>query len=666
MKLIIVESPTKAKTLKRFLGDDYQVIASMGHVRDLPKSKLGIETNKDFKPTYEVVPGKEETVEKLTKSSQKAKEILLATDLDREGEAIAYHVKYLISQNISNSKFKRIVFHEITKSAILAALAKPTSINRNLVAAQQARRVLDRLVGYQLSPLLWRKVRRGLSAGRVQSVTVRLVIDREKEIERFKPREYWEIKAELRKKNKKGTEFTADLYKISGENIEIGNKKTAEKVIKDLGKASYSIDSVAKREINQNPPPPFITSNLQRMAVNLFDWSSKKTMREAQQLYENGFITYHRTDSFSLASSAVTQARKFILKEFGKDYLPEIPRKFKVRSKLAQEAHEAIRPTRLNRDERRIEARSGKPAFKLYQLIKKRFLACQMAACLVDKTTIIIRADGTYLLRTVGEIEKFDGWRKLYKRADKAEQQDTSPIQLPEVEENELLQLIKVLSDQKFTQPPSRYSESSLIKTLEKLGIGRPSTYAPTISTIQDRKYVEKKEGRFYPTQIGMAVTKFLEKHFPKIMDYYFTAQMEDEFDKIAQGKRKWVPVIKTFYQPFGKQIKEVKEKAKRVKIETEKTGKKCPECKKGKEVIRIGRFGKFLSCSRFPECRYTKNYVEKIGLKCPKCKKGDIVARRTRKGKQFYGCSKYPDCDWASWKNPKLDEKSKKKKKLV
>jgi DNA topoisomerase-1 len=646
MNLVIVESPTKARTLTRFLKDKYTVMASMGHIRDLPKSQLGVDVKHDFKPDYQIPEGKEAVAKQLTAASQKAQTVFLATDPDREGEAIAYHVMKLVG---NGTKFSRITFHEITKQAILDSLEHPGSLNLQLVHAQQARRILDRLVGYNLSPLLWRKVRKGLSAGRVQSVTVRLILDRENEIEGFKPQEYWEIGALVNKKGDSKTKFQVDLYKIGDKKAEVKDGKTAKKIVADLKRAGYLVKSIDKRQTKQSPPPPYITSTLQRAAANLFGWSSKKTMREAQRLYENGYITYHRTDSVNLAASALAQARTYIKAKFGKEFLPDKSRVFKTRSKLAQEAHEAIRPTSLKRDEAKLQKRAGAAGYKLYQLVFKRFVASQMAARLVDKTTVEVAAD-KYLLQAKGEVEQFAGWKKLYGKTHKEEE----ALQLPELEEKEKLQLIKVLSEQKFTQPPPRYTESSLIKTLEKLGIGRPSTYAPTISTILYRKYVEKIEGSFYPTRLGKAVTIFLQKYFPKVMDYEFTAGMEDELDKIAQGNRKWVPVLRDFFQPFAKQVDEVKEKAKRVKIEVEKTGRVCPECKKGEVVIRLGRFGRFLSCSRFPDCKYTENYVQKVGKKCPECKKGDVVVRRSKKGRRFFGCSRYPECKWASWKQPK------------
>lgn len=650
MNLVIVESPTKARTLSRYLGDGYKVMASMGHIRDLPHSELGVDVAHNFKPSYQLVAGRELVLKELVRESKKSKTVFLATDPDREGEAIAYHVREVLGDH---RKYLRITFHEITKEAIKQALANPGKINLQLVDAQQARRVLDRLVGYNLSPLLWKKVRKGLSAGRVQSVAVRLIVDKEKEIEAFKPEEFWRLGARLRKITGKG-EFVAELVMIQGKKAKVSHKKQAEKIVTELKKAGYQVSQVIQKQTHQSPPPPFITSTLQRAGANLFGWSSKKTMREAQRLYESGYITYHRTDSVSLAAKAVVTARAYIAQKYGKKYLPEKARAYRTSSKLAQEAHEAIRPTRLERDHLKIQKRTGGHGLKLYELVRRRFLACQMAARVVDKTKVTIVAD-KYTLEANGEVERFDGWKRLYKK--QAEQEGA--LQLPQLQDGEKLQLIKVESEQKFTQPPARFSESTLIKTLEKLGIGRPSTYAPTISTIQLRKYVEKREGFFCPTTLGKAVTEFLQKYFREIMDYDFTAGMEDDLDKIAAGKREWVPVIKQFYQPFEKILNQVKEKAKRVKIETQKTGKKCPVCGQGEEVIRLGRFGKFLSCSRFPQCKYTANYLEETGQSCPECKKGRVILRTTRKGRQFYGCSRFPQCQWASWHKPTCPPKS-------
>lgn len=633
MNLIIVESPTKAKTLNRFLGKDYQVEATMGHIKDLPKSQLGIDVKNNFKPDYQEMPKKLEVIKLLQKEGKKAKAIYIASDPDREGEAIAYHVKEIID----GAKSKRITFHEITKEAVEEAIAHPRAIDKNLVDAQIGRRVLDRLVGYELSPLLWRKVRRGLSAGRVQSVAVRLIVEKEKEIEKFKPEEFWQIFVDV--KAKKG-KFSVELIKK-----EVHEKKTADKVVGDLKKAKYVVADVKKREVKKSPYPPFTTSTMAQAAANVLGFSAKRTMRAAQGLYEEGLITYHRTDSTNIAMVAVNMARNFIRKEYGEKYLPETPRFYKTTSKVAQEAHEAIRPTNIAKT--KVE---GGDVAKLYQLIWRRFVACQMTLGVVDQTTIDVKAD-SYLLRATGSIVKFDGWRKVMPA------KVTGEIELPEVAKDEKLTKIKVNPIQKFTEPPARFNEASLIKTLEKLGIGRPSTYAPIISTIQVRQYVEKKEGRFFATPVGTAVTEFLLKNFPEVLDYQFTADMENDLDRIANGEREWRQDIKAFYGPFHKKLLDVTKNSKRIAIPTEKTGEKCPECKKGDLVIRIGRFGKFISCSNFPECKYTAKYVEKIGMKCPKCKKGEVIVKKTGKWRQFFGCSRYPDCDWASWKNPKLEK---------
>ena len=645
MDLVIVESPTKAKTLSRFLGKGYELEATMGHIKDLPKTKLGIDVEKNFKPEYVLIEKKIEAIEKIKKAAKKAGKIYLATDPDREGEAIAMHVK----DELSGKQISRIVFHEITKTAVEKAIKNPRAIDKNLVEAQISRRVLDRLVGYKLSPLLWKKIRRGLSAGRVQSVTVRLIVEREREIEKFKPVEYWEIFCEL--KTPRAEQLVVKLIKIDDEKADIKNKKTAEKVISDLKKTDYKVSDVKKREVRRNPYPPFITSTMAQGCARLFFWSAKKTMSVAQKLYEEGLITYHRTDSTFVSETAIEKVRNYIKKEVGKEYLSVEKRIYKTKSKVAQEAHEAIRPTRMARATIQ-DSRFKKDAEMLYGLIWKRFVASQMAASIYDETVIEVLAK-QYLLRVGGQIMKFDGWRKILSR-----KKENGAVQLPEVSVNEVLQLIKVNSDQKFTEPPARFNEASLIKTLEKLEIGRPSTYAPIISTIQFRNYVEKKEGRFYPTPVGVAVNDFLIKNFPDVFEYQFTAEMEDGLDKIAAGKSEWETSMKKFWNPFEKKLKDVEKNSKRVKIETEKLGKKCPKCKKGELVIRIGRFGKFISCSRFPDCDYTEKYLEKIGMKCPDCKKGDVIVKKTRKERQFFGCSRYPDCEFASWKNPKVRKK--------
>lgn len=668
MDLIIVESPTKARTLNKFLGSDYLVESTMGHVRDLPKSKLGIDVDHDFKPDYVFVQKKKDVVQRIKKEALKADKVYLATDPDREGEAIAHHVAELLTEK-KKLPLQRIVFHEITESAVKHALETPGEINGQLVDAQQARRVLDRLVGYKLSPLLWKKIRRGLSAGRVQSVTVKLIVEREREIEAFKPNEYWEIFSEVKSENSKGQNFLVKLVGKDKEKIKVSNKDEAAKAVSDLEKSTYAISSINKREVKKNPPAPFTTSTLTQAAARNYFWSAKKTMSIAQRLYEEGLITYHRTDSTNLSQQALTMARSFIKDRYGESYLPEKSRMYKVKSKVAQEAHEAIRPTDLIVSNVNVDG-VGKDAELLYSLVWRRFLACQMAQAVFDETTIKVSAkyDGVdYLLQVGGQILKFDGWKVLYPTASSAyptvssvhsnkeyKNTEEGELQLPEVEEGEKLQLVKVISDQKFTEPPPRYNEASIVKTLEKLGIGRPSTYAPTISTIQDRQYAEKNEGRFYPTSLGIAVNDFLVKYFPDVVDYQFTASMEGDLDRIAKGEKEWVPVIKEFWGPFSGKLAAVEEKAERVKIEVKKTGEKCVKCSEGEQVIRVGRFGKFLSCSRFPDCDWSAPYLETLKIKCPDCGEGDVIMRKTKKGKRFFGCSRYPECKFASWKKPK------------
>ncbi|KKR57518.1 MAG: topoisomerase protein [Candidatus Woesebacteria bacterium GW2011_GWC2_40_30] len=650
MELIIVESPTKARTLGRFLGGSYVVEATAGHIKDLPKSKLGIEVENNFKPDFADIPKKKDIIKNLKTEGKKAKIVYLATDPDREGEAIAEHVAEILN---ADSKIKRIVFHEITKEAVEKAIQNPREVDKNLVDAQIARRVLDRLVGYKLSPLLWKKIRRGLSAGRVQSVAVKLIVEKERA---FKSEEYWEIYSKVKGERQEIKDFDIELVKINEKTAEVKNKKDADGIVSDLEKAKYTVFDVRKKEVSKNPYPPFTTSTMTQAASRIFGWSSKRTMSIAQKLYEEGLITYHRTDSFNLSSQAVDTVRKYIEKEFGRNYLPDTPRAYKTQSKVAQEAHEAIRPTNINSKLQIADDKWGHDEETLYKLIWSRFIACQMNPSLYDETVIdVAAAPGNYLLRAGGQIMKFDGWRKVIP----AKLEVDSVVKLPEVSKDEKLDHIKTWGEQKFTQPPARYNEASLIKTLEKLGIGRPSTYAPTISTIQIRNYVEKTEGKFFPTSIGEAVTDFLVKNFTDIFEYEFTAGMEDSLDKVANGEAKWTGIIKDFYKPFASKIGIVDKKAERVKIETEKLGKKCPECKEGELVIRIGRFGKFISCSRFPDCKYTEKYLEKVGVKCPECKIGDVIVKKTSKGRKFFGCSRYPECKYASWRSPKKEEPS-------
>ena len=636
MNLVIVESPTKAKTLGKFLGSDYQIEASYGHIRDLPQKKLGIKTDKNFEPEYVQTDKQKAKTEEIKKLSDKATKIFLATDPDREGEAIAWHVAELLKKD-----FKRIVFHEITEHAIKEALEHPRELDMKLVDAQQARRILDRLVGYKLSPLLWKKIRRGLSAGRVQSVTVRLVVEREREIEAFKPDEYWQIFVDV--KNTHDQTIKTQLVD------EIKNQEQADKAEKVLREASYVVESVEKKEFKRTPPAPFTTSTLQQAAANRLGWSAKRTMQIAQGLYEEGHITYHRTDSTNLAAEAVSAAKDFITTTYGKEYALETPRLFKTKSKVAQEAHEAIRPTDVSAQPTMLSAQFNRDQERLYELIWKRFVACQMMEVTGVTVTVTVTG-GEYKLQAKGETISFEGWYKVLGK-------DLEENILPEVTEGEKLEFVDLTKEQKFTQPPARYNDASLIKALEEMGIGRPSTYAPTLSTIQDRMYVEKEEKRFKPTELGIAVNDFLVKNFPNIVDYEFTANMEYGLDEVANGEKKWQPLLADFYTPFEKQLADVTQTAERVKIETEKTGEKCPKCQVGDVVIRLGKFGKFLSCSTYPECDYKANYQNKTGQKCPKCGEtdgGDVIIRKTRTGRSFYGCSNYPKCDFASWTKPK------------
>ena len=645
MNLVIVESPTKARTLARFLGDDYKIEASYGHIRDLPQKRLGIEIEQDlpagrqdFEPEYIQTAKQKERTKVIKKLSLEAKQIYLATDPDREGEAIAWHVSQLLGVR-SQESVKRVTFHEITKSAIDLALKHPGEIDMKLVDAQQARRILDRLVGYKLSPLLWKKIRRGLSAGRVQSVAVRLVVEREREIEVFKPEEYWDISVKL--ENSKTRKFEVKLI-----NPEIKNQEQAEKAEKDLRGVSYVVGGVEKKDFRRTPPAPFTTSTLQQAAANRLGWSAKRTMQVAQTLYEEGYITYHRTDSTNIAAEAALMVTSFIVDRYGKEYALEKPRFYKTKSKVAQEAHEAVRPTDISVQYSVLSAQLNKDQAKLYEMIWKRFGACQMAEVVGESMKVKVGA-GEYKLEAKGETITFDGWYKVLGK-------DLEENILPEVEKGEKLKFVDLTSEQKFTEAKARYNDASLIKTLEELGIGRPSTYAPTISTIQDRQYVEKEDKRFKPTSLGIAVNDFLMTNFADIVDYKFTAKMENELDEIANGEREWRPMIKEFYEPFAAKLGTVTETAARVKVEVETTGEKCPTCNEGEVIIRIGKFGRFLACSRFPDCAYKANYQKKTGQKCEKCKIGDVILRKTRSGRTFYGCSNYPKCDFASWTKPK------------
>ena len=666
--LIIVESPTKAKTLKGFLGAHFDVQSSFGHVRDLPKSDLAVDIENNFAPKYVIIPKARKTVNQLRERAEKSKNIILATDEDREGEAIAWHLCQALG--LANSKsqapnLKRIVFHEITKNAIEEALKNPRLIDMNLVDSQQARRILDRLVGYKLSPLLWKKVARGLSAGRVQSVAVRLVVERQKEIDEFKPEEYWSIGALLRSqiRNPKPAspvggseirnEFTAILIKKDDKTIPklgIKTKEQAENIVKDLRDVEYKVSDIKKKEIKRYPLPPFTTSTLQQEASRKLRFSAKQTMFIAQQLYENGLTTYMRTDSMNLASQAIWKIRDLINKGFGKNYLPIKPNFYKTRARGAQEAHEAIRPTFPERKPEKIKKFLNKNQFALYNLIWHRTIACQMKPAIFDSTAVDIETsksetNNIYGFKATGSMMKFDGFLRVWpiKNED---------VILPELKKNELLELIKLIPSQHFTQPPFSYTEAALVKALEENGIGRPSTYAPILETIQKRGYVIKKARYLYPTDIGILVNNLLVEHFPKIVDIGFTAKMEEELDEIAQGKKKWIPVIDKFYQPFELNLKQKYQEISKKEITEEKSEEVCEKCG-APMIIKTGRFGKFLACSNFPKCRNTKNIEKTIGIKCPQCSQGEITERMTKKGKIFYGCTNYPNCNFAVWNKP-------------
>ena len=670
--LVIVESPAKARTMGRYLGKNYEVKASMGHVRDLPQGTMGVEVEDGFEPRYVIMPDKKKVVRELKDACTKAASVYLATDPDREGEAISWHL--VNAAGLKGKSVHRIVFHEITREAVQEALKHPRSIDMRLVNAQQARRILDRLVGYRLSPLLWGKVRKGLSAGRVQSVALRLVVDREREVQAFVPKEYWIIAANLAKKGDskgKGASFKATLQFLKGQRkkLAIGNMQEADSIRAHLDGASYTVSSVTKKETRTRPAPPFITSTLQQEASRKLRFSSRRTMQIAQQLYEGlsigkegqvGLITYMRTDSTNIASSALGEANAYVREKFGAEYAPKSPRVYTKKVKGAQEAHEAIRPTSIRREPGAIRSYLSWDQFKLYELIWKRTLASQMADALSDSTNIDIEAasqnsNNRYIFVAKGSVLKFPGYRILYIEGRDDDQADEEDSRLPDLATGNALDCLGLTSDQRFTQPPPRYSEAGLIKALEEKGIGRPSTYAPTISTIQDRSYIEKSKGVFVPTKLGTVVCDLLTTHFPSVMDTDFTAQMERDLDEIAQGEQEWVPMLSRFYRPFDEAVEKALQQAERVPRSAidEETDEKCEECS-SPMVIRTGRFGKFLSCSAFPKCRNAKPLLAKTGVECPKCG-GDLVERRQRgkKGKRFYGCSNYPSCNFAVNQRP-------------
>jgi DNA topoisomerase-1 len=654
-KLVIVESPAKAKTLGKILGRSYSLKASLGHVRDLPRGQMGVDIENGFAPRYVVPRAKTKLVNELKQSAREASAIYLATDPDREGEAIAWHLAEVARSD--EKPYHRVVFREITEDAVKQAFQKPRKIDMQLVDAQQARRILDRLVGYKISPLLWTKVRKRLSAGRVQSVAVKIIVDREREIQAFVPEEYWAIEAELSKKKEK-TSFRATLIGlIKGTKLDIHSQEESDKIKGALEKAAYDVLKVTTKRASRQPAPPFTTSTLQQEAWRKLHFTAKQTMAIAQQLYEGltigsegsvGLITYMRTDSTRVANSAVAETIEFIREKYGQKFLPPHPRAFTTRARGAQEAHEAIRPTQIHREPSQIKKYLNTSQYRLYDLIWKRMVASQMAAALFDNTTVDVEAKDhqDYLLRTAASVNTFPGFMTLYSES-KDEVEDEERKSLPHLEKGDELKLLGIYPEQRFTQPPPRYTEATLVKTLEQNGIGRPSTYAPIISTIQEREYVHKAKGAFQPTELGFAVNDLLVQHFPDIINIKFTADMEDELDDIASRERAWPSVIQDFYTPFDKDLQKALQTAEKVKLEDEKTGEDCPKCGKPL-VVKTGRFGKFVACSGYPECKYTQSYQVKTGAKCPQCG-GDLVQRLSKKKKTFYGCSNYPKCTFAT-----------------
>lgn len=663
-KLVIVESPAKAKTVGRFLGKGFTVRASVGHVRDLLKSQLSVDVDNNFEPKYRVPNEKKEVVKEIKQLAKKAEEIYLATDPDREGESISWHL--MEAAGIEPERAKRVVFHEITAPAVSEAFSHPRSIDMNLVNAQQARRVLDRLVGYSISPVLWEKVRGRLSAGRVQSVALRLLVDREREIEDFKPVEYWSIHGEFKAEKLKSS-FVAKLVRIDDKEPELTNRETVDPVLVDMETSAYEISKVKRGEKRQKPSAPFTTSTLQQEASKKLGFTAKRTMALAQGLYEGqdvgeggstGLITYMRTDSTNVSALAQNEAREYVMEKYGSEYLPGEAPVYKTKTAGAQEAHEAIRPTSVMRDPAKVKPFLEPAMFKLYQLIWQRFVASQMAFAVFDTLQVEVTGKSQsheYLLRASHSEVQFAGFLVVYqesKNEDARAEDEEEDVKIPRgVEEGQKQELIRLIPEQHFTQPPPRYSEASLVKALEENGIGRPSTYAPTISTIQQRGYAVREEKRLVPTEIGIQVNDLMAQYFPEVVDLSFTAHMEEDLDKIAEGEMPWTDAIREFYEPFSADVKKAQAEIPVSKSEPEPIGRKCPD-DGGELVIRYGRFGKFISCSNFPNCRYTEPWLEKIGVACPK-DGGEMVERRTRKGRTFYGCANYPNCDFTTWKRP-------------
>ena len=651
--LVIVESPAKAKTIEKYLGRNYKVVASVGHIRDLPKSKMGIDVENDYEPHYISIRGKGDVIKSLRSAAKKAEKVYLASDPDREGEAIAWHLAFLLGLDLKEKN--RVVFNEITKDAVKAAFKEPRTIDVDLVDAQQARRVLDRLVGYSISPILWRKVKKGLSAGRVQSVALKIIIDREKEIREFIPEEYWSIDGNFKKATKK---FKAAFWGLDGKKKKLPNAESIKEVTERLDGKDYQVTKVEKKERKRNPSAPFTTSSLQQEAARKLNFRTRKTMMVAQQLYEGiplgkqgtvGLITYMRTDSTRIADTAKGEAAEFIETTYGSAFSAHGGKKIK-NAQGAQDAHEAVRPTSVMRTPEEMEKYLDKDQLKLYRLIWSRFVASQMTPAILDTMKVTLQQNGVIFIANGSKI-KFKGFMQVYVEGRDDGKEDKENI-LPELNEGDVVQSISIEPKQHFTQPPARFSEATLIKTLEENGVGRPSTYAPTLETIQRRYYVKLTQKRFEPTELGEIVNSLIEEFFPQIVDTHFTAEMESSLDSIEAGKQEWIKVVDQFYRPFEKELSNAEENIEKIQIKDEPAGFDCDICGHPM-VIKLGRYGKFYACSNFPDCRNTKPIVKEIGVECPVCHQGQVVERKSKKNRIFFGCTRYPECDFTSWDKP-------------
>lgn len=651
--LVIVESPAKAKTIEKYLGRNYKVVASVGHIRDLPKSKMGIDVENDYEPHYISIRGKGDVIKSLRSAAKKAEKVYLASDPDREGEAIAWHLAFLLGLDLKEKN--RVVFNEITKDAVKAAFKEPRTIDVDLVDAQQARRVLDRLVGYSISPILWRKVKKGLSAGRVQSVALKIIIDREKEIREFIPEEYWSIDGNFKKATKK---FKAAFWGLDGKKKKLPNAESIKEVTERLDGKDYQVTKVEKKERKRNPSAPFTTSSLQQEAARKLNFRTRKTMMVAQQLYEGiplgkqgtvGLITYMRTDSTRIADTAKGEAAEFIETTYGSAFSAHGGKKIK-NAQGAQDAHEAVRPTSVMRTPEEMEKYLDKDQLKLYRLIWSRFVASQMTPAILDTMKVTLQQNGVIFIANGSKI-KFKGFMQVYVEGRDDGKEDKENI-LPELNEGDVVQSISIEPKQHFTQPPARFSEATLIKTLEENGVGRPSTYAPTLETIQRRYYVRLTQKRFEPTELGEIVNSLIEEFFPQIVDTHFTAEMESSLDSIEAGKQEWIKVVDQFYRPFEKELSNAEENIEKIQIKDEPAGFDCDICGHPM-VIKLGRYGKFYACSNFPDCRNTKPIVKEIGVECPVCHQGQVVERKSKKNRIFFGCTRYPECDFTSWDKP-------------